>query len=268
MLKFLTILATLAVGAAAQAIDTRLYLAPASAGAIPWTGSGAPFSPSTIGTSLAEGGVGAHVYATDTVGAGALSAPAAGVPVGKPSETFAIWARTENGSASSGDAIRGINVIVGGTGSLDLSMAWVQWRNALGPTASYRWETASDFEGPEVTFIGGIGGRTSAWDFRTDSPDRLDDFDFFDISAGDTGNAALLLGFVRVNSGVGAIQLRLGSNGIHHVEGVRTAFGDGLTYISAGTGAAGRGYGDQALIVPEPAALSALVLLTLLRRTR
>ncbi len=268
MVKFLSTVSVLAIVAVAgAAVDTRLYLAPVGAGSVPFTGGAGPFSPTQVGASAADGGVGAHIYTSTSVGTGGVDAPAPGVPVGVAGDVFAVWARTENGTAPDGSAIRGLNLQVVTTGSVTATSAWVQWRAGTAPTNNYRWEAASDFSGPEVTFLGGLGGAGRGWQLQTGSSDRLDDFTVTDAKAG-LGNGEILLGYIRAEGGVGSIQLRLGVNGVNHADGTRVAFGDGTAYIPGGTGAAGRGYGDQAIIVPEPATLALLALAGLAIRRR
>ncbi len=265
-LKRIGILSLISLPAVASAaIDIRLWLSPVSAGGIPFIGGGGPFSPVEVSASLPTGGIGAHIYTSDIVGPGGTRAPAPSVPFGQPGDIFAIWARTEGGTAPEGSAVRGIHLQVRATGSLRVSSAWVQWRSGFPPAPfQYRWEAASDFLQPEVTLLGGLGAAGRGWVLGP-STERLDNWQIVDEVLG-TGDGEILLGFVRADEGVGNIQLRLGANGINHILGTSVAFGDGTEFISGTTGMSGRGYGDQA-IIPEPlTAASLMIMLAFIRR--
>jgi hypothetical protein len=269
MKKVLALAGILSITALASAtVDIRLWVAPASSVPVAWAGAGGPFSPTSIGTSTATGGVGAHVYSTTTVGSAGLGAlPAPGVALdgdGASGELYAILARTDN-SLEAGSAVRGLNLRVASTGDLSWDVAWTQWS---GPTGAWRWETSSDLEGPEVTIVGGLGGPGRGWVLgpTTGTADRLDRWD--ENPETGEGLGGILLGYIRTNSGTGDLTVRLGSNGINHAIGTRVAFSDGLEYISGGVGAVDRGYGVQLSVVPEPASLILVVLAAGLIRRR
>ncbi len=270
MSKLMKVLALCLIVDGAMAVDVRLFMSVVGDGSIPWTGSGGPYSPTQIGTGPADGGLGAHVYTTDTVGVGSFESPSPDrpLPTIQTGGTLAIWARVVNNTAQQGSTLGGMNLKLLTTGDLVLSTAWTQWRNGTGPTASYRWEPSSDFVGSEVTLVGGLGGAGRGWQFSSTSSDRLDDYTLRDTVL-QSGNAEMLLGYVRAESGVGTISLRLGRNGIWHSESeVRAAFGFGTTYIDAGVGEPDRGYSYQAYVVPEPAVGLMLALAAGLLRSR
>ncbi len=241
--------------AVAGAVDLRLWLAPALPGQVPWLGTGGPFAPTLVGTTQAEGGVGAAIYSSATVSTAGINPPAPIVPVLEheaSGEIFGIWARAENDSApETHSGVRGMSLLLQTTPGLEMDVQWIQWRAGMTGSYNFRWEPY-DLEGREVTVFSS-DGPPRGWQFIDGTSDRLDRWTLTRPDEDPPmGNSEILLGYIRAVSGSGAVRIRLGANGINHIGGTRVAFGDGTEYIPGGVGAPGRGYGDQLVVLPEP----------------
>jgi hypothetical protein len=190
-------------------------------------------------------------------------------------EAYYVWGRFDAPSLE-GTRVSGMNLQVLTSGNLSVNYIWYNWRSPpTGSPVQLRWELGSDLAGSEIQVIGLGDGAARGWINAPTSFANSDRLDAYPIAptivepSGDIfGQSAILLGKIGWQSGVGDLMLRLGANGLRTGAGSVVAFGTGTTFISAGIGASGRGYGVQGRFIPEPATLTLLALGALAARRR